>query len=49
MDKKFEANKEFMGNVSLQCIKCIVNKNKQANKSHQDFAVGFTRAALEKC
>ena len=29
MDKKFEANKEFMGNVSLQCIKCMANKNKQ--------------------
>ena len=31
MDKKFEANKEFMGNVSLQCIKCMANK-KQTNK-----------------
>ena len=49
MDKKFEANKEFMGNVSLQCIKCMANKNKQTTKQKPSrFRSGFYKGSIRK-
>ena len=49
MDKKFEANKEFMGNVSLQCIKCMANKNKQTSKQKPSrFRSGFYKGSIRK-
>ena len=49
MDKKFEANKEFMGNVSLQCIKCMANKNKQTSKQKPTrFRSGFYKGSIRK-